>query len=38
MSSREAGGIGDYGEHFGAEDLVSSPGQDGGVDTSGIGD
>jgi hypothetical protein len=38
VSARQAGGIGDHGEHFSAEGLVGHPGQESGVHATGVGD
>jgi len=38
LSAREAGRVGDHGEHVRAERLMSGPGEVGGIDSAGIGD
>src|SRR5258708_3703636 len=38
MSPREAGGIGNHGEHLITEHLVRHPGKEGGVHATGVGD
>ena len=38
LSAREAGRVGDHGQHARAERLMSGPGEVGGIDSAGVGD